>query len=164
MPELITHPWRGSLEPAFVPVVLADTWGDYFGQWRWGIPDAASDPPDRRRLEAQAVVGLLLVRHAERPDSPRGALRSGAAAGSYLPVVALPVLAIASLVVYAWRYPSTDGDTVKALFLLPVAPSFAAAFGFAADVGRVGLPRRPPGGRRDPRRRVARVRRVRDRA
>ena len=53
----------------------------------------------------------------------------------------MPALAIASLVVYAWRYPSTDGDTVKALFLLPVAPSLAAAFGFAADVGRVGLPR-----------------------
>ena len=46
-----------------------------------------------------------------------------------------------SLILYAWRYPSTDGDTVKALFLLPAAPSFAAAFGFAADVGRVGLPR-----------------------
>jgi hypothetical protein len=142
LPELVTHPW-GSLEPAFVPVVLADTWGDYFGQWRWGIPDAATDPPDRRRLEAQVLVGLLLTfvtlsgliaLAALFALEPRGRLLS-------LPVVALPVLAIASLVVYAWRYPSTDGDTVKSLFLLPVAPSFATAFGFAADVGRVGLPR-----------------------
>ena len=143
LPELITHPWRGSLEPAFVPVVLADAWGDYFGQWRWGIPDAASDPPDRRRLETQVVVGLLLTFVTLSGLIALAALFAFEPSGRllYLPVVALPVLAIASLVAYAWRYPSTDGDTVKALFLLPAAPSFAAAFGFAADVGRVGLPR-----------------------
>jgi 4-amino-4-deoxy-L-arabinose transferase-like glycosyltransferase len=143
LPELITRPYRGALEPAFVPVVLADTWGDYFGQWRWGIPDATSDPPDEGRLELQMLAGLpltfvtlsgLLALGALFVLAPRRRL-------PYLPLVALPVLAIASLVVYAWRYPSTDGDTVKALFLLPAAPAFAAAFGFAADVGRVGLPR-----------------------
>ena len=47
LPESIKRPYRGAREPAFVPVVLADTWGDYFGQWRWGIPDATRDPPDR---------------------------------------------------------------------------------------------------------------------
>ncbi len=41
---------------------------------------------------------------------------------------------------YAWRYPSPDGDTVKALFLLPAAAAFAVAFGFAVDVARPHLP------------------------
>jgi Dolichyl-phosphate-mannose-protein mannosyltransferase len=143
LPASIRTPYRGLLEPAFVPVLLADAWGDYFGHWRWGIPDAAHDPPDAQRLEKQALAGILLTfvtvsgllaLTALFLLAPRTRLL-------YLPVVALPTLAIASLVAYSWRYPSTDGDTVKALFLLPAAPSFAAAFGFAADVGRVGLPR-----------------------
>ena len=79
-----------------------------------------------------------------------------------LPIAALPVVGLASIAVYAWRYPSADGDTVKALFLLPAAPAFAAAFGFAVDVARPHLPlvrssrsRRPAGGCA---RRVCRVR------
>jgi hypothetical protein len=139
LPESITHPYRGGENVAFVPILLADTWGDYFGHWSWGIPDAAIDPPDRGRLMIQVVAGipltfvtasgllallLLIVRSSPRQRLPQ------------VPVVALPLVALASLVLYAWRYPSTDGDTVKALFLLPAAPSFAVAFGFAADVVR----------------------------
>jgi hypothetical protein len=143
LPASIRTPYRGLLEPAFVPVLLADAWGDYFGHWRWGIPDAAHDPPDAQRLEKQALAGLLLTFVAVSGLLALAALflLAPRARLLYLPVVALPTLAIASLVAYSWRYPSTDGDTVKALFLLPAAPSFAAAFGFAADVGRVGLPR-----------------------
>jgi hypothetical protein len=143
LPESITRPYRGALAPAFVPVVFADAWGDYFGQWRWGIPDASSDPPDEQRLEAQVLAGLPLTFVTLSGLVALGALFALAPRRRllYLPLVSLPVLATTSLVLYAWRYPSTDGDTVKALFLLPAAPSFAAAFGFAADVGRVGLPR-----------------------
>ena len=55
-----------------------------------------------------------------------------------MPIAALPLVGLASLALYAWRYPSPDGDTVKALFLLPAAPAFAVAFGFAVDVaGRI---------------------------
>ena len=145
LPESIERPYRGAHKPAFVPIVLADTWGDFFGQWRWGIPDATSDPPDARRLELQSWVGLALTFVALSGLAALAALfvMSPRQRLPYLPLVAVPALAIASLVAYAWRYPSADGDTVKALFLLPAAPSFAAAFGFAADVGRAGLPRVP---------------------
>jgi hypothetical protein len=141
--ESITHPYRGGGGAAFVPILFADTWGDYFGQWSWGIPDAATDPPDRGRLSTQMVVGALLSFVAASGlvalivlvgHSPRRRLRQ-------LPLVALPLVALASLVLYAWRYPSLDGDTVKALFLLPAAPAFALAFGFAVDVARTGLSR-----------------------
>lgn len=143
LPETVTEPYRGGLRPAFVPVVLVDSWGDYFGQWRWGIPDAVLDPPDRRRLRAQALVGLPLAFTAASGLVALGVLLvlSPRRRLTYLPIVAVPLLAVASLAVYAWRYPSFDGDTVKALFLLPAAPSLAAAFGFAVDVGRTSLPR-----------------------
>ena len=136
--ESITHPYRGEEDVAFVPILIADTWGDFFGFWSWGIPDAALDPPDSGRLTVQMVAGILLTFVTATGllallilvvRSPRQRLPQ-------LPVVALPLVGLASLVLYAWRYPSTDGDTVKALFLLPAAPSFAVGFGFATDVVR----------------------------
>ena len=142
LPESITHPYRGVREPAFVPVVFADTWGDYYGQWRWGIPDATLDPPNRRRLMLQMLVGLpltlvtasgLVALVALVARSPRRRIAE-------LPIAALPLVGLASLALYAWRYPSPDGDTVKALFLLPAAAAFAVAFGFAVDVARPHLP------------------------
>ncbi len=142
LPESITHPYRGVREPAFLPVVLADTWGDYYGQWRWGIPDATLDPPNRRRLMQQMLVGLpltlitasgLVALVALVVQAPRRRLAE-------LPIAALPLVGLASLALYAWRYPSPDGDTLKALFLLPAVPAFAAVFGFAVDVARPRLP------------------------
>ena len=140
--ESITHPYRGVHEPALIPILMADTWGDYFGEWDWGIPDATVDPPDRRRLMMQMLIGLpltlitasgLLALVALVVRAPRRRLAE-------LPIAALPVVGLASIAVYAWRYPSADGDTVKALFLLPGVPAFAAAFGFAVDVARPHLP------------------------
>ena len=142
LPESITHPYRGVREPAFMPVVFADTWGDYFGQWRWGIPDATLDPPDRQRLVLQMLVGVPLTLLSLSGLAALAALviRAPRRRLGELPVALLPLVALASLAVYAWRYPSADGDTVKALFLLPAVPAFAVAFGFAVDVGRQHLP------------------------
>lgn len=143
LPEAVSEPYRGALAPAFVPVLLADTWGDYLGQWRWGIPDAATDPPKVNRLRVQAVAGILLTfvsltglvaLAVLTVRDPRRRLAT-------VPLVLLPLLAVSSLAVYAWRYPAADGDTVKGLFLLPAAPAFAVAFGFAVDVARTTLPR-----------------------
>ncbi len=144
LPESVSEPYRGALAPAFVPVVLADTWGDYLGQWRWGIPDATTDPPTVDRLRVQAVVGILLtfVSLTGLVALAVLAVRDPRRRLATVPLVLLPLLAVGSLALYAWRYPAADGDTVKGLFLLPAAPSFATAFGFAVDVGRASL-RRP---------------------
>lgn len=142
LPGSITHPYRGGAEATFFPILLADTWGDYFGQWSWGIPDAALDPPDRGRLEAQAIVGLALTFVTFTGLAALAVLvvRSPRRRLAQLPLAALPLVALAALAVYGWRYPSTDGDTVKALFLLPAAPAFATSFGFAVDVFGRRLP------------------------
>ena len=143
LPESITHPFRGRDEEPFAAILLADTWGDYFGEWSWGIPTAELDPPERGRLVVQGIVGVVLTfislaglvaLAVLTARSPRGRLQQ-------LPIVALPVVALAALVLYAWRYPSADDDTVKALFLLPAAPAFVIGFGFAVDVVRSALGR-----------------------
>ena len=112
------------MTPAFVPILIADTWGDYFGEWGWGIPDATLDPPDRRRLMVQMLAGLPLTFVTATGLLALVALvvRAPSRRLPQLPIAALPLVGLASLVLYAWRYPSTDGDTVKALFLLPAAP------------------------------------------
>jgi dolichyl-phosphate-mannose--protein O-mannosyl transferase len=57
----------------------------------------------------------------------------------------MPLAALASVLFYARQAPHPDGDTVKAMFLLPAVPAWALAFGFAVDVllrrsTRVGVP------------------------
>lgn len=143
LPEAITHPYRGRGEEPFAAILLADTWGDYFGEWSWGMPTAALDPPDRQRLVVQGIVGVLLTFVSLTGLVALAVLvgRSLRQRLRQLPIVVLPLVAVASLVLYAWRYPSADDDTVKALFLLPAAPAFAMGFGFATDVVRSALGR-----------------------
>ena len=105
LPESITHPYRGE-DVAFVPILLADTWGDFFGFWSWGsrrCPRPARSWP----AQVQMVAGIpltfvtasgLLALLALIVRSPRQRLPQ-------LPVVALPLVGLASLV-------STRGATV----------------------------------------------------
>ena len=99
-----------------------------------------------RRLALQSIVGLPLTalalagwfafaaltasRWREAPE--RLSSRSRRSSG------------LAAVVYYATRSYRPDGDTVKALFLLPAVPFWALSFGFAVDVlversRRVGL-------------------------
>ena len=36
LPDVITHPQRAELEVGLVPILYAETWGDFFGIWSWG--------------------------------------------------------------------------------------------------------------------------------
>ena len=45
----------------------------------------------------------------------------------------MPLVALAGTLYYARSYASADGDTVKALFLLPAVPALAVCFGFAVE-------------------------------
>ena len=44
---------------AFWPILYSETWGDYFGFWKWGSVDEPRTPSVERRLSAQSVVGVL---------------------------------------------------------------------------------------------------------
>ena len=43
LPEVVTEPYRPSFSKQFLPIAYAETWGDYFGVWRW-FPGATRRP------------------------------------------------------------------------------------------------------------------------
>lgn len=137
LPELITEPHRGSFSPRFLPILYTDTWGDYFGIWSWGGPLRSELTPDvNRRLVVQNLAGLPLsvvglagwfaVACLTRAHWRRTPERVLLAVG--------PLAAMSAVLYYATRAGTHDGDTVKAMFLLPAVPFWALSFGFAADV------------------------------
>ena len=135
-PAIVFHPWQGQFNDRFIPVLYAETWGDYFGIWAWG--PGRSDRTDAidARLVRQSALGLLPTALAlvglvallglavTRPREDVGRL-----------IVALPPLAaVASVLYLAVAYPTSDGDTIKGTYALAAAPAFALCFGFAVDL------------------------------
>jgi hypothetical protein len=136
LPDVITKPHRRAMTPRFFPLLYTDTWGDYWGIWSWGPPRPELTPKVNRRLTVQSLAGLPLTAFAfagwlavaglalaRWREWPARLLIAGAAP-----------LGIAAALYYVTRRPSPDGDTVKAMFLLPAVPFWALSFGFAADV------------------------------
>ena len=135
LPEVITKPHRGALPPRFLPILYADTWGDYFGIWSWSPPRPELTSSVNRRLVVQSVVGLPLTAFALAGwFALLGlAIARWRDAPARLVVVLMPLVSVAGALYYAVQQPSTDGDTVKAMFLLTAVPAWAISFGFAAD-------------------------------
>jgi len=137
LPQVITAPQRNNLGRDFVPVLYADTWGDYSGVWAWGFPPHDEvTPAVNDRLELQSIVGIV-------PTVVAGAgliaLLGAAWVGfrrrsEALLVPVLPLAVLLASLLYAVRSPAADRDTVKALFLLTGVPAVALCFGAAVDV------------------------------
>ena len=136
LPDVITNPQREALEPRFFPLLYADTWGDYFGIWSWGPPRPELTSNVNRRLAIQSIVGLPLTVMAVAGWLALVGL--GATRWREVParlLVALaPLVGLAAVLYYATRSFRADGDTVKAMFMLPAVPFWALSFGFAVDV------------------------------
>jgi hypothetical protein len=135
LPSVVTEPYRPSYANRFLPVAYTETWGDYYGVWRWFPSDGEPTSSVRRELTTMSVVGLpftvaalagwlallgLAVRHpGRRPERHLVAL--------------LPLGALLGVLYFATAYPTPDGDTVKGSFMLTAVPAWAACFGFAFD-------------------------------
>jgi hypothetical protein len=146
LPDVITHPQRGELAVGIVPILYAETWGDFFGIWSWGLGRRDLSPSVDHRLALQSVAGLPLTALALAGWLAFAALTAARwrAAPERLVAALVPLIGLAAVVYYATRSYRPDGDTVKALFLLPAVPFWALSFGFAVDVllersRRVGL-------------------------
>jgi 4-amino-4-deoxy-L-arabinose transferase-like glycosyltransferase len=139
-PEVVRRPWQGAFNDRFIPVLYAESWGDYFGIWAWGPGRSertdAIDASLRRQSAlgilptALALVGLvaLLGLSITRPSEDAARL-----------VAALPpIAAVLSVLYLAVAYPTSDGDTIKGTYALAAVPALALCFGFAVD----GLARR----------------------
>ena len=144
LPETVSAPQRRDLARDFFPILYADSFGDYFGNWSWGPPihNTLSKSLNRRLVE-QSVVGiplslvlvagwfglaaLAVVRWRQRLELAAVAL--------------MPLAALTGMLYYATRSPSSDGDTVKGLFALPAIPFLAIASAWLLDTLRGRLPR-----------------------
>jgi hypothetical protein len=133
--RIVTRPWSGSFNGRLLPIAYAETWGDYFGVWRWGPSRGPLDGETKRGLVAQSAVGLvptalaavgwlaLLLLMVRRPrEDP---LR--------LVPILLPALMLAAVAYFATAYPTPDGDTVKGTYMLVALPGWSLGFAFAFD-------------------------------
>jgi hypothetical protein len=134
-PDIVFHPWQGHFNDRFIAVLYAETWGDYFGIWSWGLGRGDRTDAIDASLVRQSALGLiptalalagllaLLGLAISRPREDIGRL-----------VAALPpVAAVASVLFLAVAYPTSDGDTIKGTYALAAVPAFALCFGFAID-------------------------------
>ena len=136
LPDVIAAPTRDDLPPRFFPLLYADTWGDYFGIWSWGPPRPESESDVKRRLTVQSVVGLPLTALAVAGWLALLALGIARwrAAPERLLVGLAPLAGLAAVLYYATRGSNSDGDSIKAMFMLPAVPFWALSFGFCVDV------------------------------
>ncbi len=135
LPEVVTVPYRPSFSTRFLPIAYTETWGDYFGVWRW-FP--TGDPPSagvRRELVTMSLLGLpfTLLALAGWIALVGMAVRHPGGRTERLLVALLPLAALAGVLYFATSYPTPDGDTVKGSFMLTAVPAWAACFGFAFD-------------------------------
>jgi hypothetical protein len=118
LPQVFTDPMRPHFVNESIPTTYSEVWGDYFGVWRG----------DRERQSflglvptVLAVVGWIALLVAARREPGR------------LPVALLPALGIVGYLYFTVSYPTSDGDVLKASYMLTTAPGWALGFGLACD-------------------------------
>ena len=139
MLDVFTHPVTPSFRNELVPHLYADWWGDWALTWDTPPPPAPGQLLEEGVVGArirQGVVGLVPTVLAL---AGLIALAGLAVARRSLALGLLPLSAAALGVAYllfAVRYPSTDGDTIKATYLLALLPCAAVGAAFVVDRAR----------------------------
>jgi Dolichyl-phosphate-mannose-protein mannosyltransferase len=140
------HVFDQPVTPAFrnelVPHLYADWWGD------WALTWDTPPPPAPGQLLEEGVVGVR-VRQDVVGIVPTLLALAGllaltllAVSRRSLAVGLLPLSTVAlgaAYLLFAVRFPSTDGDTIKATYLLAMLPAAAVGAAFVVDAAR------PPG-------------------
>jgi 4-amino-4-deoxy-L-arabinose transferase-like glycosyltransferase len=135
----LEHPVTPLARNELVPHLYADWWGDWALTWDSPPPPAPAAllPPtvvaERAR---QSVIGLVPSLLALAGILALGllAIARRSAALATLPLTAAAVSIAYAL--FAVRYPSTDGDTLKGTYLLMVLPAGALGAAFVVDALR----------------------------
>jgi hypothetical protein len=143
LPEVVTEPYRPAYSKQFLPIAYTETWGDYFGVWRWFPGRDVPSTGDRAQLVTMSLVGLpfTLVALAGWVALLALSVRHPGRHGERQLVALLPLAALAGVLYFATAYPTPDGDTVKGSFMLTAVPAWAACFGYAFDGLRSRYPR-----------------------
>jgi hypothetical protein len=135
----LEHPITPLFRNELVPHLYADWWGDWALTWDSPPPPApAALLPSGVVAERarQALIGIVPSLLALA-----GLIALGLLAATWrLPSLALLPLSTAGValayLVFAVRYPSTDGDTIKATYLLMAAPAAAVGAALVIDALR----------------------------
>jgi Dolichyl-phosphate-mannose-protein mannosyltransferase len=130
IPDVVTHPYRPHFLNLLLPTTYAELWGDWEGHWAWrGVGSPSKD--DRRTLQLQSVVGLLPTVLAV--FGWLALLAASLRSPPRLAVALLPGLGLLGYLYFTVGYPTSDGDVLKAWYMLTTAGAWALAFGFALD-------------------------------
>lgn len=144
--RVLDHPVTPLFRNELVPQLYADWWGDWALTW-----DTPPPPPPGGLLPAHVVADRArqsLVGIVPTVVALAGLLAFAilAAARRSLVLALVPAAACAvaaSYLVFAIRYPSTDGDTIKGTYLLMALPAASLGAGFLVDAlrrpGRAGV-------------------------
>ena len=134
--RVFDHPVTPLFRNELVPHLYADWWGDWALTWDSPPPPApAVLLPSHVVAERarQSIVGIVPTTFALAGVV---ALAILALAARSAPLAVLPLAAIAvaaAYVLFAVRFPSTDGDTIKATYLLMALPAAAIGAAFVVD-------------------------------
>ena len=135
----LEHPVTPLFRNELVPHLYADWWGDWALTWDSPPPPAPAEllpsgiVSERAR---QAFIGVLPSLLALAGLIALGLL-SGARRSASLALLPLSAVGVVTAyVVFAVRYPSTDGDTIKATYQLMALPAAALGAAFVIDALR----------------------------
>lgn len=133
------HPITPLFRNELVPHLYADWWGDWALTWDSPPPPApagllpAGVVAERARQMPVGVVPSVLALAGLVALGLLAIVRRSAS----LAVLPLSAAAVAgAYVIFAMRYPSTDGDTIKGTYLLMALPAGAVGAAFVIDVLR----------------------------
>lgn len=135
----LEHPITPLARNELVPHLYADWWGDWALTWDSPPPPPPAEllpPAVVSRRAQQMVVGLVPTVLALGGLIALGLLASvrRSAALAVLPLAALGVAA--AYLLFAVRFPSTDGDTIKGTYLLMMLPAAGVGAAFVVDMLR----------------------------
>jgi hypothetical protein len=130
IPDVVTHPYRPHFINLLLPTTYAELWGDWEGHWAWrgtGSPSTGQ----RHTLELQSLVGVLPTIVAVL--GWLGLLVASLRSPPRLAIALLPGLGLLGYLYFTVAYPTSDGDVLKAWYMLTTAAAWAIAFGCALD-------------------------------
>jgi hypothetical protein len=129
--ELYHWPTRPHFINEAIPTTYAEIWDDWLGWWAWD-PGKPLGGHTLRVMRDQVLIGVIPTLLAV------GGWVWLLAAGirrrrELLPVALLPPIAVAGYLYRSYAQANTDGDLLKAVYVLITAPMWALAFGVAFE-------------------------------
>ncbi len=135
----LEHPVTPLARNELVPHLYADWWGDWALTWDSPPPPAAAVllPPTVVAVRArQSIIGVVPSLLALAGILALGLLAIARRSALLALVPSTAVAVAAAYVLFAVRFPSTDGDTIKGTYLLMALPAAALGAAFVIDVLR----------------------------